>query len=204
MIYLNHDFYSNFSSGSNSDGNNLTIDLFANEISDLIVNDTPKLIDTLNKVGVKVSLDMSDEEIVDKLIDGISKDDKVIKAIGFTIAESNGLINKDKGNKLDWVKSIDAIVLGLTPASKEITKSEETKSVTKQKVMKQIETKSKMKGNYLRTIWKPEETFFSSGSNGLWVVAGVLAVGLCVYFVYKGVKHSQMISSPSITPLING
>lgn len=201
-IYLNHNFYENFSSATGMEGNNLTIDLFANEVSDMIVGDTQKLVDTLSKVGVNAKINMSDEEIVDNIIDGISKDEKVIKAIGFAVAENNGLINKDKGNQVDWVKAIDTIVLGLTPAAKEITQSEESKVATKKKIMQQIETKAKMKGNYTRVIWKPQST---SGSNALWLIAGIAVVGICAYFIYKGTrKGTNVIAQPSVTPLPNG
>jgi len=185
MIYLNQDFFSNFSAGSSSDGNNLTIDLFANELSDLIVYNTHKLIDTLNKVDVKVNEKMSDEEIVDDVINGISGNEKVIKAIGFAIAENNGLVNTANGNQIDWVKAVNTIVLGLTPASQEITKSDESKFITKQKVMQQIQTKAKMKGDYTRKIWKNE----SSGSyTALWVILGLAALGTLSYLIYKKMK----------------
>lgn len=201
MIYLYHDFYSNFSSGVSAEGNNLTIDLFANELSDMIVYKTEKLVDTLSKVGIDVNLNMSDEEIVDKTIDGISKDEKVVKAIGFAIAEGNGLINKEKGNQVDWVKAVNAVVLGLTPAAKEITKSEESKISTKNKIMQQIQTKAKSKGNYTRTIWKPAP---SSGSNALWLVAGVVVVGVCAYLIYRGTRTTSTVAQPAVNPLPNG
>ena len=202
MIYLNHDFYSNFSAGSNADGNNLTIDLFSNELSDLIFYETPQLIETLGKVDVKVNENMSDEEIVDNVILGISKNDKVVKAIGFAIAESNGLINSNKGGEVDWIKTINTIVLGLTPASEEITKSEESKSIAKQKIMQQIETKAKMKGNYKRKIWKSES---KSGSNTLAWIAGAVIVGVIGYLIYRGMKPTFVATSTTpIIPPTNG
>lgn len=214
MIYLNQDFFSNFSAGSSADGNNLTIDLFANELSDLIVYNTSKLIDTLNKVDVKVNEKMSDEEIVDNVISGISCNEKIVKAIGFAIAENNGLVNTENGNQVDWVKAVNTIVLGLTPASQEITKSDESKAITKQKVMQQIQTKAKMKGDYTRTIWKNQ----SSGSyTALWVILGLAAVGTISYFIYKKMKGNSVtpppinpqiintqVTTPNITPTSNG
>lgn len=195
MIYLNQDFFSNFSAGSSADGNNLTIDLFANELSDLIVYNTSKLIDTLNKVDVKVNEKMSDEEIVDNVISGISGNEKIVKAIGFAIAENNGLVNTSNGNQIDWVKAVNSIVLGLTPASQEITKSDESKAVAKQKIMQQIQTKAKMKGDYARKIWKNE----SSGSyTALWVILGLAALGTVSYFIYK--KMKVVSESPAINP----
>lgn len=181
MIHLHSDAFSNFSSAVDAGGNNLAIDLFANELSDLIIGQTPKLVDTLNKVGVNVSLNMSDEEIVDNVIESIGKDDKVIKAIGFTIAENNGLVNNPKTTSKDWTKAINAIVLSLIPASKEITQSVGSKADAKQKVMKQIETKAKVKGDYKRVIWKPKTT-----SLGILLTLGLIAVvGVCAYFIYK-------------------
>lgn len=192
MIYLHSDTFSNFSSASRIDGNNLTIDLFSNELSDLIIGETPKLVDTLNKVGVKVDLKMSDEEIVDKVIEVISQDEKVVKAIGYAIADANGIISNDK-SKEDLVKSIDTIVAGLTPAAKEITESAASKAATKSKIMKQIETKAKMKGNYTRTIWKSKKS-----SKAVWVIGGLVVLGVCGYIVYKRMNKPMAVVKPLI------
>ncbi len=198
MIYLHHDFFSNFSSAVGSDGNTFTIDLFANEISDMLVNEPEKLVDTLSKTGVPVNIKMSDEEIVDNIISKIS-DEKTIKALGFAIAESNGLINNGKGKQADWTKAIDSIVIGLTPAVKDITASDATKDSTKQKIMQQIVTKAKMSGDYKRPIWIKD---ISGSSSAIWWILGFVAVATATYFIYNGVKgKSSGIPAPPLNPL---
>lgn len=196
MIYLHHDFYSNFSASASADGNNLSIDLFANELSDLIVDNTNKLVNALNKAGVKVDVSMPDELIVDKTLEGLKDNEKVIKAIGFTIAESNALINTDKGTSVNWNKLIDSFVLGISPAAKEITKNEETMRTSKNKIMQQIVAKANMKGNYDRVIWIPK----GSGSGAVLWVLGFIVVATSGYFIYMHYKNKSITQTLPLTP----
>ena len=45
MLYLKHDFYSNFNSGVEAGDNDLITDLLVNEISELLVYREEKLLD---------------------------------------------------------------------------------------------------------------------------------------------------------------
>lgn len=200
MIYLNNDFTSNFAAGISAENNSLTIDLFANEISDLIVGNTVELVNTLKKAGLDVDLKMSDEEIVDSIINNLDKNEKIIKAISFIIAQDNGLLKGEK-SKVDWIKVVDSIVLGVTPASKEITQSEATKQATKNKIMKQIEAKAQILGNYQRQIWRDK-----SNGVGLVLIFGIVVVGLVSYWIYTKSKKTPIavppINNPVPTPQI--
>lgn len=202
MIYLNNDFTSNFAAGMSADNNSLTIDLFANEVSDLIVGHTSQFIDALKKAGLDVNEKMSDEEIVDLVIGNLDKNDKILKSISFVIAENNGLIKEDGKDKVNWIKIVDSIMLGVTPAAKEITQSEATKAVTKNKIMTQIETKAAMLGNYQRKIWREK----SNGAVGLVLIFGIVAVSLLGYWIYTRSKKTSVpvppINNPTPTPSI--
>jgi hypothetical protein len=186
-----HDFYSNFAASVNAGDNAFTIDLLANELSDFVVYETDKFINTLNASGLpKVKSSLSDEEIIDAVLANIGGDNKLVKGISFQIAESNKLINNDKGDKDEWVKKIDGINNGLTPVIQKLKNDEPLKAATKKKIMEQIETKAKQKGNYNRRIYK-------SGKNSrtIWIVLGIAAIGVAAYLVYR-YRKSPVLPTP--------
>ena len=55
MLYLNHDFYSNFNSGIQSGDNDFITDMIVNELSELIVYNHDSLLDLMNNVGISVN-----------------------------------------------------------------------------------------------------------------------------------------------------
>jgi hypothetical protein len=166
-------------------------------ISSLIVEDTQKFVDALKKANLDVNVNMSDEEIVDTIINNLDKNEKIVKAISFVIAENNGLLGGGDGKgQIDWMKILDSIVLGISPAAKEITQSEATKAATKNKIMTQIETKAAMVGNYQRKIWKNN----SGSAVGLVLIFGIVAVGLLGYWIYTRSKNKSAVVPPINTP----
>ena len=64
MQYLSHDFFSNFEGGVNSGDVEFTIDLWVNELSDILVSKPQKIVDLLNKVGVSAKITETDEELI--------------------------------------------------------------------------------------------------------------------------------------------
>lgn len=202
MIYLHHDFYSNFASGTSADGNSLTLDLFANEISDMIVNNTDNFVNALKKAGVNVDVSIPDEMIVDRTLSAMKDNEKVVKAIGFAIAENKSIISTEKGTSVDWKNVLNSFVIGISPATKEITKNEESMQQAKDKIMRQIVAKADMLGNYPRTIW-----ISKSGSSAIFWILGLAALGIAGYFFFQHIRKKPYIEvamppvTPPITPL---
>lgn len=196
MQYRHHDFVSNFDSSVNVGDKNYTMDLFANELSDMVVYETPSLVSTLNKVGLDINEQMSDEEIVDKIIEGSSKDEKIVKSVAYAIAESNGVLKDEKKTKDQVIKIIKSIAVGLTPVSKEISGSSEKKEEAKKKIMTQIESKAARKGDYKRKIWK--NGIGGSKGDGLKAILVIAVVSVISYLVYK-----HFIKTPTPAPIPN-
>lgn len=188
MIFLHHNLHSNFSSALAGGDTNLTTDIFVNEVSDIIVFETQKLVDALTTSKISASIKESDEELVEKVIDNLYSNKSLSKAMGFTIAESNKLINTDKGKKEDWKKIIDSIADSLVKISKDFD-SPEIRDELKTTIMKQIEAKAKERKNYSRNIYR--KGFFTKKR----VLIGLGAVALIVgaVWLYKRHKSKQAL-----------
>lgn len=195
MQYANHDFYSNFTASVKAGDTDMTSEIFANELSDMIVFDAAKTIDTLNNVaGAKLSTKDADEEIVDYVIADLSGNSKMKKAFAFMIAEGNELINsknsKDKSEK-GQRDIVNKIADGMNKVATGIVNSPEK---FKEDTMKQIESKASAKKEYKRTIWKKDK----KGANRKWIyaVAGVTVAFLV--FVYYRQKRAISKATPQM------
>ena len=62
MQYPQHNFYSNFQGSVNSGDVEFTLNLWVNEISDIIVSETKKIVDLLNKTNVPANVRAKFEE----------------------------------------------------------------------------------------------------------------------------------------------
>ena len=99
MMFLEHDFYSNFSQSLQSGDRKLINDIIADELSELIVHDYDKVFDLLEKVGVRVNQRISDEQLADLLISEMKTNKKLVKGVAFLISENNNLINNKTDEK---------------------------------------------------------------------------------------------------------
>src|SRR3990167_9151754 len=89
MLYLEHDFYSNFNAGVNSGDNSFITDMITNEISELIVHQHDDLIDLFEKVNISINKKASDEKIVDTIVNNLSTNIKLSRGLAFLIAQNN-------------------------------------------------------------------------------------------------------------------
>lgn len=192
MIYVYHDFYSNFTASIKSGDYAMTTTIFVNELSDLIVYDTKSLVDALNKVGIKASEAQTDEELVDSVIGNLPSNTNLVNALAFLIADSNKIINK-KGDKPEKsMKVVNSIADGVFKLSKQLSEDGGSLKVQMKKdVMEQIVTKANAKGDYKRTIWIAKNTrrkiFF--------VVGGLALIALVGYGIYR---YRQSKLTPSL------
>jgi hypothetical protein len=213
MQFLNHDFYSNFEGGVKSGDVDLTIDLWVNEVSDIIMSDAGKVISLLNKVGIKTEQDVSDEEIVENIMDNIGNNSQLNKGISFLIGEFNGIMKNDK----NWKQKIDNITATYKVLLDKALKNPTTSGSIKNDIMKQIKAKADSKGDYKRIIFKQEPPVAAkkeTKKKKTYYVVGTLLVlgviGLTVY-LYKKNKKAQLLKladggglpTPSITDGLN-
>ena len=187
MQFTNQDFYSNFTASLKSGDLNLTSDILANEISDVIVFDTPKIIDALNKADINITDKVSDEEIVDSVIKGLTDNPKLKKTLAFIIADGNNLINTTKGtDKAKQLQIVTDISNGLSKVNSAIIA--DTKGF-KDETMNQLVSKAESTKAYKRIIWKKDR---KNGKAGLyWLIAGVSLIGIVAIIYYRQKKAVQ-------------
>lgn len=207
MLYLNHDFYSNFNSGVNSGDNELVSDMIVNELSELIIYKNSELFDTFKKAGIKINEKASDEKIVDVIINNISKNINLTKRLAFLIASNNNhrktlktVTGKD-GNKREVTtkertanrSEIYMIESGIMGIGDSFTYKPQLKKEFKLKMMKVIKTKSKAVGDR-------ERKHTESNNGKYWLLAFlVVGAGVGAYFY---LKHRKKVAAEGL--LVDG
>ena len=208
MQFLNHDYYSNFEGAVKSGDVDLTIDLWVNEVSDLIMSEAGKVISLLNKVGIKTEDNVSDEEIVDAIMANIGSNSQLNKGISFLIAELNGMMNNDK----DWKTKVDNIAATYKTLLDKTLTNPTTSGSIKNDIMKQIKSKADAKGDYTRIIFKqeaPVAAIKKRNKKALCIVGGLIvltAIGIGIYYYMKNKKAKSLLSvdGGNLDPLLNG
>src|ERR1035437_7997068 len=156
MQYKHHDFMSNFNGGVASGDVELTIDLWVNELSDLIVHSPEKVVDLLNKTKVTASKEDTNEQIIDKILNNIGNNTKLNRGISFLIGEQNNLVNKS--NNDDWKTNIDVISEKYQTLLKGVLDNPNLKAAIKIDLMQHIKSKVESTG-------KTERVVFSAASD---------------------------------------
>lgn len=198
MIYLNHNFMSNFTGSVKSGDLAMTSDILINELSDFIVHDTKTIINALNKAGVKVSEADSDEEIVDAIIANIGSNKTLAKTLAFIVAEANELINTGKPDKVKWTKTVDDIAEGVSEVGKSI---ESNKLSFKGDLIERIKTKAESKGDYKRTILTKDK---KSAKAVFYVIGGLVFIGLVIWGIARIQKSHLKMENGGIIPPVGG
>lgn len=202
MQFLNHDFYSNFEGGVKSGDVDLTIDLWVNEVSDIIMSDAGKVIDLLNKVGIKTDENISDEEIVENIMDNIAINSKLNKGISFLIGEFNGIMKNDK----DWKTKVDNIAATYKTLLDKALLNPTTSGSIKNDIMKQIKAKADSKGDYKRIIFKqvaPEAKKKKNNRTALYIIGGIAvltAIGVGIYYYRKNKNAKLLLADGGAVP----
>lgn len=204
MQFLNHDYYSNFEGAVKSGDVDLTIDLWVNEVSDIIMSDAGKVISLLNKVGIKTDENVSDEEIVENIMNNIAVNSQLNKGISFLIAEFNGIM-KSGG---DWKTKVDNIAATYKTLLDKALTNPTTSGSIKTDIMKQIKAKADAKGDYKRIIFKQEPPVAATkkkNRKALYIIGGLVvlaAIGIGIYY-YRKNKNAKLLLADggNLTPL---
>jgi hypothetical protein len=170
--------------------------MIVNEASELIVYKTEKVLDLLNRVGIKTNEKASDEKIVDSIINNMSTNAKLNKGLAFLIAENNDATKTKKivkgkdgkereltrRSKGATVKEIDSIASGIVGIGDSFKYKPQLQKEFKINLMKLIDTKSNAVGERDR---KQTE----SGNGKYWLLAIlVVGAGVGIYFYLKNKK----------------
>ena len=196
MLYLNHDFYSNFNSGIQSGDNDFITDMIVNELSELIVYNHDSLLDLMNSVGISVNEKMSDEKVINLILSNIKENIKLVKGLAFLIAQNNLNVKNVRvvksqngqetvmksGEKAATISQIDMVASGIVGLADTFKYKPQLEKEFKIKLMEKIKTKSKAVGD--RKI-KHED----SGNGKYWLLAIlVIGAGVGAYFYFKNKK----------------
>jgi hypothetical protein len=92
MIYVENDFYSNFNNAVKANDEPTIHNMLVDQISTLIARRRGEVIELYQKVGVPVSANPSNEELVNKLISNIKANQKLQAGIGYLITKENDLL----------------------------------------------------------------------------------------------------------------
>lgn len=200
MIWIQHDFYSNFTSSVGSGDTELATNIFVSEVTDLLVYKTDKLFDLFDKVGIKYSPQQSDEEIIDKIIENIQSNEKFVKGLAFLMAENNDSINENKGENA--VKLLNNVSGGIRKIANEFKEKPRFKQSTKIDLLDMTKTKESKVGDRNRRILKKDNTV-------LWLVL-LVGAGFGAYYLWKYVKRKEaeklanggvaITPTPEVTP----
>ncbi len=203
MQFLNHDFYSNFKGSVGAGDVEFSLDLWVNEVSDLVVTQTDKVIDLLDKVGISAKRSLSHEAIVDKILDNIGKNDKLNRGIAFLIGENNDLIQKDA----NWKDSIDKIALAYEPIMKNLSENGSLRASVKTDLMQHIKSKAEGSKTNERVVYKEDtpDQARRKHRNLMWgVLAGFAVIGLTTwavcYYKKKNALPLTMAPLPGTVP----
>jgi hypothetical protein len=211
MIYLENDFYSNFSSMVESNDEVSLNRMFVDQISNLIAYKKSDLVSLFGKVGINVSKNPTNKELANLIAKNIKSNKKLQIGIAYLIAEDNDILQqefkkgrpsddtdafegeKDKKPKepkkprkpVDWNKSADAV----TSIAGSISVLADTLTQTKTgQLADDLNNQANVKSP--EEIAKEEEAKSLADKKKKRkrnIIIGVVAVGLIVtaYFGYK-------------------
>jgi len=186
MRYDNHNFFSNFLGGVNSKDVDLTLDLWVNEVSNLIIDSNDEIISLLNKTGIKAEKTDSYEQLADSILNNINSNSLLNKGICFLIAQENG-ITPDK-NK-DWKKAIDTISDKYAILFKSIMSSDKVKASIKADLMEHIKSKAdNAKGGINKVVFSAD-TVEGKKKRRIKIAKYVLGGLAVVAIVYIGLHY---------------
>lgn len=175
MIWVQHDFYSNFIQGTNSKNIELGLDIFRSEISDLLTYKSDGLYELFDKLKIKYKKKSSYEELLDIILIEMKANDKFIRGLSFLIGDSNNVIKNYP--KVSWEKLLDKITLGIKKINKYFIDNPKKEILFKRRTIDMIGLKSSVTGNDSRELNKKDNTV-------LWIL-GIAAIGVAGYFIYR-------------------
>lgn len=181
--YSHHNFYSNFTSSVRVGDTDLTLDLMLNELTDLIVFKTKKLVEALNKAGIKASESDTDETLIDKVLNNLDQNTNLVRALAFLFADENKLVNTKGITKEAALVTINNIADGIGEIGEQLGKKSSLKVSAKRDALKQVETKSKSVKDYKRTIRNRKNT--GAGKTKFIVISVIVIGGIIAYVIYK-------------------
>ena len=110
MLFMKHNFVSNYQNADGAEDNNLKRDILISEIAKLIVNKPQKVISLLSESGYDVSAGISSEDLSVAVVSTLSRSEKFATLITEEILRSDLSFSQD-GTKPNLGESLGSIAL---------------------------------------------------------------------------------------------
>ena len=185
MIWVQHDFYRNFTSSSNSNNIGLGLDIFRSELSDLMTYKSEVLISLFDKLKIKHSKKPSYEELLDTTIREMKINDKFVRGLSFVIGENNNVIKNNKN--VSWEKLLNGITKGIKKIGKYFLDNPRQEKLFRKKALEMTGVKSSIMGDDNRDLKTKDNTV-------LWVIGIglVCVVGYLVFRHFDKIKQDKL------------
>lgn len=177
----------------------VTVNILANEVSDLVVYNTQELVKSLNKIGINAQEKWSDEEIVDVILENLNKNNNLANALAFLISDYNKIINQKGDTEKKSLKIVNDIADGIRKLATQMQSDKSILVEMRKMIMDQIVSKSSANNDYKRQVWK------SKSRKKLWIALGVIGVGVgiaCIIY-YNRNKTALAVDGGSLAPSID-
>ena len=197
MIYIEQDFYSNFTNAVKSNDDDAIRSMLSDEISRLI-SQRKDLTDLLKKINISYSESPTNEEFSNIIINNISNDHKLRVGLAYLIAKYNDIVllkkndrEKDDDNnedskkvKTDTVTSISTSISTFIKSNKNNLDSFKDEIIEKSnnKAPNLSEFSIKKRDEIMKEEAPKEE---KKSKTWLWVLLGLAVVGGGIYLAHK-------------------
>ena len=199
MIYIEQDFYSNFTNAVKSNDDVAIGSMLSDEISRLI-SERKDLTDLLKKININYSDKPTNEELSDIIISNISNDHKLRVGLAYLIAKNNDIVllkktereNEEEDENIESSKKskTDTVTSISTSISTFIKSNKNNLDSFKQDIIEKSNNKapnlsefSIQKRDEVNTQEKPKEE--KKSKTWLWVLLGLAVVGGGIYLAHK-------------------
>lgn len=178
-IYIQHDFYSNFSNSISYGDTDTAFDILKSEISELMVYKFEDVIDLFKKADIKINANKSDEDILHQVVEQIKTNPKFNRGLAFLIIKSNA----EDGAVKNIADTSKKLAVQLSKLGQEFIDNPRDQMMFENDTLDMIQLKADKKGDRDRTIVNKDNTF-------LWLV-GIIAVGFAGYYIYKYFQNKK-------------
>ena len=204
MIYLKHNFFSNFAKSVQAGDNEMLCDIVINELSNLIVYHKDKVVELYEKVKIPIKANATTKVIAEKLVSNLPKNIMLTKGLAFLIGETNDSVtakkkddtsqkkqlNQNSKKKIDekieeaelstnWKENVAKIQEGIETIARNLKEKPQTQILFKDKLIKSINIK-------LESLGKDEERIGNKETDNTFIILlTLLGIGVAVYFLSK-------------------
>jgi len=196
MIFLKHNFFSNFTQSVHAGDSEMMTDIVINELSNLLVYHKDKVIDLYGKVKIPIKANATNQVIAEKLVANLPKNIMLTKGLAFLIGETNDSViakkqeskdNKSKKKSDDKIKSVELsanwkenvgkIQEGIDGIARNLKEKPQTQILFKDKLINSINIK-------LKSLGKEEESIaYKKTDNTFIILLTLLGIVVAIYFI---------------------